>query len=99
VIWADNSSIKSKPVDAGEHMSFAVIANDVGFNPISGFVISDNQIYIGESSDDNIEMAPLMPGKNAGAREATVIAWGQMKPTRFAADPRTSTGAPTTARS
>jgi hypothetical protein len=54
---------------------------------LSGFVISDNQIYIGESSDDNIEMAPLMPGKNAGAREATVIAAGQMKLTQFAADP------------
>jgi hypothetical protein len=72
VIWIDGGKIENKAVDQGENSSLAVLANDAGFNPISGFVVSGSQIYLGESSDDNIEVAPLSFG--ATAADATVIA-------------------------
>jgi hypothetical protein len=86
VIWADGSSIKSKPGGADEHMSFTVIANDAGFNPISGFVISSNKIYLGESSDNNVQVLPLTAPGDAGAPSTTVIAMNQMNPSQLAAD-------------
>jgi hypothetical protein len=78
VIWVDGGKIEYKGVDAGEHGSLAVLANDAGFNPNSGFVVSGNQIY------NNIETAPLSFG--AMAADATVIAAGQTNPAQFAAD-------------
>jgi hypothetical protein len=86
VIWADGSSIKSKPVGADELMSFTVIANDAGFNPISGFVVSGGKVYLGESSDNNVEVVPVSSPGDAGAPTATVIAMNQMNPSQFAAD-------------
>lgn len=86
VIWADGNSIKSKSGGADEHMSFTVVANDAGFNPISGFVVSGGKIYIGESSDNNVEVAPLSAPGDAGAPSAAVIAMKQMNPSQFAAD-------------
>jgi hypothetical protein len=84
VIWVDGSKIEYKGVDQGEHGSLAILANDAGFNPISGFAVSGNQIYLGESSDNNIQMAPLSFG--AMAADATVIATGQTNPAQLAAD-------------
>ena len=84
VIWVDGSKIEYKGVDVGEHGSLAVLANDAGFNPISGFVVSGNQVYLGESSDNDIQVAPLSFG--AMAADATVIATGQTNPAQFAAD-------------
>jgi hypothetical protein len=67
-------------------MSFTVIANDAGFNPISGFVISGDKIYLGESSDNNVQVVPLTVPGDAGAPNSTVIAMNQMNPSQFAAD-------------
>jgi len=84
VIWIDGSNIEYKGVDKGEHDSLAILANDAGFNAISGFVVSDNKVYLGESSDNNVQVAPLMFG--GAAASAMVIATGQTNPVQFAAD-------------
>ena len=84
VIWADGSKIEYKGVNLGEHDSLAIMANDAGFNAISGFVVSGNKVYLGESSDNNIQSVPLMFGGTAA--DATVIASGQTNPAQFAAD-------------
>ena len=85
VIWIDGQHINYKGVDQGEHGSFSQLVDVADFNPITGFVISDNKVYLGESSDNNIEMAPLMLGVTGGV-SATVIASGQTNAAQFAAD-------------
>jgi hypothetical protein len=86
VIWANGTNIETKPADAGEGVSLSSVASSAGYNPITGFVISDNTIYLGESSDNNVEKAPLSASVDGGAPEATVIATKQMSPSQFAAD-------------
>jgi hypothetical protein len=88
VIWADNNKIETMPVDALENESLAAIATSAGYNPITGVVVSGTTIYLGESSNNNVESAPLPtnPDPDAGAPEATVIATNQMSPSQFAAD-------------
>jgi hypothetical protein len=89
VVWADNTfkQIETKPVDAGENVPYAS-ATSAGLNPITGFVVSGNTIYLGESLDNNVEKMPLPTSADAdaGAPGATVIATNQMSPSQFAAD-------------
>lgn len=88
VVWANATGIESKLVDTLEHQgTLSVIANSAGFNPISGFVISGSFIFLGESSMDAVEVAPLVKGSdNVAPPLAQVIAPNQKDPGQFAAD-------------
>jgi hypothetical protein len=63
------------------------IATSAGFNPLSGFVISGGNIYLGETSDNNVEVVPLdLTKTDADAAGGTVIASHQANPAELAAD-------------
>jgi hypothetical protein len=89
VIWANGTSIEAHGTDANEHVQAFAIATSAGYNPITGFVISGNTLYLGESSDNNVEKIALslVPVADGGATPtAAVIATKQMTPSQFAAD-------------
>jgi hypothetical protein len=91
IVWADFANITAKPVDGTTATSGHRITSTVGGNAVTGFVVSDGNVYIGEGDGsgnpggDAIEVAPLDPGEG-GSNEAQVLAVGQPNPARFVAD-------------
>jgi hypothetical protein len=92
IIWADSSNINRRPVAVVTTQTGQTLAVSASANAITGFVISDANIYLGEASasatdpaGNAIELAPLEPG-DAGATLAKVIAKGQPGASQFAAD-------------
>jgi hypothetical protein len=88
VVWANLDGIEIHDKDKTEQQStLSLIVNSAGFNPISGFIISGNKIYYGETSDNNVQVAPLsFTVGDAGVPEGTVIATKQTNAAEFAAD-------------
>jgi hypothetical protein len=86
VVWADGTNIKFHDKDTGESAEAVVMTSTPGFNPLSGFVISGNNIYLGETSDNNVEVTPLTFTPSANPPMPTVIAMKQPNPAEFAAD-------------
>ena len=90
-MWGDASNITAKPVDGTTTTSTHQVAYTKGGNPITGFVVSDGNVYIGEGDasgnpgGDAIEIAPVEPGEGGG-NEAQVLAFGQKNPAHFVAD-------------
>jgi hypothetical protein len=80
VFWANGPNIESSFVGALESSGVMVVATSIDSNPITGFVITGNLVFFGESSDDTIEVAPL------GSGTAQVIARNQRGAGQFAAD-------------
>ena len=64
-----------------------ILANSAEFSSLSGFVITGNKIYMGESDSSEVEVVALnlTPG-DAGAPVANVIVKNQANPAEFAAD-------------
>jgi hypothetical protein len=86
VVWANGTTMEyhNKDMTTG---TLAVFATTAGFNAMTGFVISGDKVYLGESSDDTVEVTPLQFTVPAsGPPNATVIAMHQPNPAEFAAD-------------
>jgi hypothetical protein len=88
VVWANGTDIEFHDKDKNEMQgTVARINSAAGFNPLSGFVISDNKVYIGETSDNNVEViTPLTFTPSDNAPPPVVIAMHQPNPAEFAAD-------------
>jgi hypothetical protein len=85
LVWANGTNIEFKGKDLGEKEgTLAILVTTPGFNALSGFLISGNKVYLGETSDNNVEVTPLQfTDMNA---TPTVIAMHQPNPAEFAAD-------------
>jgi hypothetical protein len=90
VIWADGSVIKGKGVGQGENDAWTVMAVAADLNDITGFVVSGNAIYFGESVTNNVEVAPLIldPADAGTGPKGTIVASNQVNAGQFAADDR-----------
>jgi hypothetical protein len=98
VIWARRNRIKSSLVGVVGGDQSVAIAEISSFPPdahdphITGFVVSDRTIYLGESFDDDIRRVLLLSSSpdpaatDGGIPEPTIIATGQSAPSQFAAD-------------
>jgi hypothetical protein len=87
LVWANGTDLEFHDKDMSEtQMTVSRINSAAGFNPLSGFVISDNKIYLGETSDNNVEVTPLTFVQAADAPPPVVIAMHQPNPAEFAAD-------------
>jgi hypothetical protein len=88
VVWANGPGIESKLGNTLENQgTLGVIANSAGFNQITGFVLSGVSVFLGESSMNAVEVAPLVKvSDNVPAPVAQVIATNQKDPSQFAAD-------------
>jgi hypothetical protein len=88
VVWANGPGIESKLGNTLENQgTLGVIANSAGFNQITGFVLSGASVFLGESSMNAIEVAPLVKvSDNVPAPVAQVIAVSQKDPSQFATD-------------
>ncbi|HVZ75583.1 MAG TPA: hypothetical protein VHJ20_24590 [Polyangia bacterium] len=80
VIWAAGPNINSKFVDQNEFVTAGLEATSMAGNDITGFVISGDVIYFGESVTNTVQMAPLLTGI------PTVIATNQTNAGQFHAD-------------
>jgi hypothetical protein len=89
VIWANYNAIDSKPVDALEHDPLFSIAETQLDGNVTGFVVSDDTIFLGDAAftkGNVVEKVPL-PAADAGAPATpVVIATDQLSPSQFAAD-------------
>jgi hypothetical protein len=90
VLWANLANIEAQDKDMPEAAggTYSVIATSDGFNALSGFVLSGNTIYFGETTANNVQSVPLNfnPDPNTGPQPSTVIATGLTNPAEFAAD-------------
>jgi hypothetical protein len=88
VIWAKSNLIYAKPVGKLEGDSFLPIARTSTATSVTGFVVSEDTIYLGQN--DDIQKVPLSvalpPDADAGVPEPAVIASDQPAPSQFAAD-------------
>lgn len=98
VIWANGNNLRGKPVGAGEHEFFLPLATTSAETLVTGFVVSDDTVYLGWSPrnqagvrDEGAIMkvplqAPVPVGEDGGVPEATTIATEQLGPGQLAAD-------------
>ncbi|HVU51131.1 MAG TPA: hypothetical protein VHL80_10620 [Polyangia bacterium] len=87
LVWANGTDIEFHDKDMSEtQMTVGRINSAAGFNPLTGFIISDGKIYLGESSDNNVEVTPLTFTPSTNAPPPVVIAMQQPNPAEFAAD-------------
>jgi hypothetical protein len=61
VLWANNSSIHAKAVATLEHDPFLTVASTLTFDAVTGFVVSDGVIYLGDSGDNAVNRVVKMP--------------------------------------
>lgn len=61
VIWTNLNIIHSKPVDASEHDLFLPIAGTVPSSKITGFVVSDETIFLGEAGFGKVNVVEKVP--------------------------------------
>jgi hypothetical protein len=88
-IWANGSNIVAHLGSAGEKVSHINVASSAAYSPITGFVLTNNTIYLGEGSgENNVEKVALAipTDPNAMVPEAKVVASGQKDPSQFVAD-------------
>jgi hypothetical protein len=89
VVWANGPNIESHDKDKTQFdgATLNILANSAEFSSLSGFVISGNKIYMGESDSSEVEVVGLnlTPG-DAGTPVADVIVKNQANPAEFAAD-------------
>jgi hypothetical protein len=82
VFWADGSSIGSSQVDQLESKGLTPpVAESAENHAITGFVISGDSVFLGESEIEAVEVANV-----TGGGTATIIATGQQDPSQFAVD-------------
>jgi hypothetical protein len=91
LFWANGNIIVSQRADQIEVPGTGPAPNRVAFSasydPITGFVLSGDAIYLGESVDDAVEKVPAGNGApGAPTPEAVVIARNQPNAGQFAAD-------------
>jgi hypothetical protein len=86
VVWANGTNLEFHGKDQTEKEgTLGVVVTTPGFNPLSGFLIVGNNVYLGETSDNNVEVAPLS-FTNMNQPTPSVIAMQQPNPAEFATD-------------
>jgi hypothetical protein len=87
VVWANGPHIETKLTTAAESVTETIVAVTPGFNATTGFVVSNGIVYLGESSDNNVEKVAFSTTANqSDPPHATVIAMHQKDPSQFAVD-------------
>jgi hypothetical protein len=87
VVWANGVNVEFHDKDKDEKEgTLSVVTSTAGFHALSGFLISDGKLYLGETEDNNVEVVPLSFTPSANPPTPTVIAMNQANAAEFAAD-------------
>jgi hypothetical protein len=84
VVWAAGRALRTKPRGADELDPSRVLASSAEDNIITGFVVVDDSIYIGEG--DVVERLPVTRDADAGVSTPTIVGRNQPSPSHLVAD-------------